>query len=776
MGIPLISGLLGGGGDGAKKREEEAAAREAERKAEEEAEARREAEQQAAEERARAAEEAAAEQRESARATFERREVREDDRGAPVLNQPSSRDTQRAALESIASTDAPQFQMSIPEDEIRFEANVDIPEDEIRFTPNAPAPQAPPPDPYARVLAAADRYTQQATPQRRTVDFGALDAQADEADMASRQSAAANLGAPPPPAPTPPPASAAATPPAGPPGSSAPIPPPQSPAAPSLPQQQAQADAQQRTVTPRGAQIPQDVRTAAMPPTESESALRAPTMPQAGAAAPTQAAGSSDEDEARRALRNERIMKALAMITRIGLGAGGVALGARGGSPHAARVLGAVGGAVGGALDSGSPTAQAARVQQARARDEGRARQSEALDLQRVQQAAAQRRQELQDALAARRADLDARRVSALEEGVGLRARQVEAQAGAAEALAMQRTAQGERAQMEADDARMARDPESPVSRQAQAELRALMERVPESERISDEEIGSLSADAATTLYNQVARRYGLRTRQTQQRSGAGGPARNNTLLGAAPQSFAEYARREYPQLAGLSPEEQQARISEMWRRLSGTERRPYISGSAMADTREDQEMVARANAIPGWSFADPAVPPDTVTVRTAQQLAASDGTMNRSLSTALRELEGIDVAARARSGIGWDTPETQRFRSAIDTAISEMTSYVNTGALNEADQARYERMFGSLTDLVSNDVIRARLSTIRSDLAAKVRTRMGTLGFQPGGGQSPGGGGQFIITPPDGTPRRTSNQDVARRARERGWRVEGGS
>ena len=557
MGIPLIGGLIDGGSSGEKKRQEEERrkAEEAAREAEEAAEERRAAEAEAAEERQAELEAAAEERRESSLGAFERRQVREDERGAPI---------QRRALESIASQrdetpETPRFQMTIPEDEVRFTPTARVLEDEIQVTPNRPEPQA---DPYARVLAASAPY-QQGASGGRAVDFDALDAQQDAADAASASQARANLGGAPapmraglpgapqpqsgtvaPPQTTPtPPASGPAQPPGVQGSPSSPLAPPAPPAAAPLPQQQRAVDARQQTIAPQGSRLPPDVRTAAMP------------QPSAGT---QRARDTSSEDEARTALRRERILTALGYITKLGLGAGALALDARGGSPAAAQFMAGAGGMVGNAMIGASPTQQQARVTQARGVDEQRARTAEDLDLRRITQAAQERRAQMLEAQQAQRLDIESRRVGAMEEGLGLRAEQTQAQAEAARALAAERASRGTRQTEEAALDAARRDPGSEVSRQAQRELRVTMQAVPEAERIPDEEIDMLSGEAAEMLNGQFARRFGLRTRAAQ-RGGGGG-------MGGAPMSAAEsraalVERGLDPALADSLPPRELARL-----------------------------------------------------------------------------------------------------------------------------------------------------------------------------------------------------------------------
>ena len=772
------------------KDERKRAEEEARRKAEEAARERREEEERRATERAQAAQEAADAQRASAAESFERRPVR------PV-DDSTEAGRELDALQSLADEPedrdptVPAYSMTIPEDEIR--TSVTIPENEIRFTPNA-VPE-PPEDPYARVLAASARMQQGAAPGGRPVNFDALDAQADEADVASAAAAQANLassplalppgapmpppqmppGLPPPPAATPAMAAAGGplSAPSLPPSMAAPPPPP----AP-LPQQQQQADARQEAVTPQGARIPQDVRTAAMPSDEPRLAEQEPRLAATSASLPAQGVDTgeprvSDEDEARSALRQERTMKALGYLFKLAGGIGGAALYNRGGSEVAARLMSSGLGTIGGALTGASPTAQQARISQARRGDDQRAQQGQEMDLRRLSQAAAERRQAMLDEQGASRLDLEGRRVAAMEEGLGLRAEQTSAQAEAARALAAQRERQaqfqGDAAEME----RAERDPTSEISRQAQRELSAINSRVPESIRLSDEEIANFTAVEARALRRTLERPLGER-RRAMGGPGDGGPARNDTVLGSAPRSYREYLAREYPgDFQGRSEDEQVAAADAAWRRLSATERRPYISGSAAANTRDDDQRAATANSIPGWSLRADVPPPDTVAIRTASWLAASDTTMNRSLGTALSLIDNISLTERGGSALGFDSEQTARFGRAIDAAISEMTSYVNTGALNEADQARYERMFGSLTDLTSNEVIRERLTAIKRELGAKARTRMESLGFQRGGGSGGGGGGATIrVRTPRGIAVRPDTPAERARAERSGFEV----
>jgi len=772
MGIPLIGGLLDGGSNGNKAREEEERrkAEEAAREAEEAAEERRAAEAEAAEERQAQMDEAAESRRESSLGSFERRQVREDDRGAPI---------QRRALESIATQRdepqtpvTPQFQMSIPEDEIRFQANVDIPDDEIRFTPNAPAEQ---PDPYQRVLDASAPY-QQGAAGGRAVNFDALDAQQDAADVASASQARANLGgggAPPPVTPQPQsgtvapqqttPMGSPASGPAQPPGAqespSSPLAPPAPPAAAPLPDQQRAADARQQTVQPQGSRLPPDIRTAAMPQSSAGT---------------QQALDTSSEDEARTALRRERILKALGYITKIGLGAGALALDARGGSPAAAQFMAGAGGMVGNAMINSSPTQQQARITQARGVDEQRARGAEDLDLRRITQAAQERRAQMLEAQQAQRLDLESRRVGAMEEGIGLRAEQVGAQAEAARALAAQRTAQGDIARTEAEAAQMARDPESPVSRQAQQELRALMERVPEDERISDEEIGALSADAATTLYNQVARRYGLRTRQTQRRSGEGGGPRAEGL--GPTRSFRDFAQREYPQLQGMSEAEREAAVTQAWSQLSSAERRAYVGGSAMSDTREDDERVARANNLPGWRWRNGDVPPDAVTLRAGQDASEGAASATANLGDMLRIAGQIGAGDRALTAIG-ESEIGAQYQAARNAFIGSLPALRNTGVINEGEYERFRREFPDVTDLRSAGAIRNQIQAAQQVIGRGYRLKMQALGWEPdsgGGGERRGGGGgqTFRVRTPRGIAVRPDTPEERARAERAGFEV----
>lgn len=755
MGIPLIGGLIDGGSSGNKQREEEERrkAEEAAREAEEAAEERRAAEAEAAEERQAQMDEAASERRESSLGSFERRPVREDERGAPI---------QRRALESIASQ-----RDEAPEDDMRFTPTARVLEDEIQVTPDRPEPQ---PDPYARVLAASAPY-QQGASGSRAVDFDALDAQQDAADVASASQARANLGgAPPPPPVTPQPQSGTVAPqqttpmgspasgPAQPPGAPAPSSPlaPAPPVAAPLPEQQRAADARQQTVQPQGSRLPPDIRTAAMP------------QPSAGT---QRTPDTSSEDEARTALRRERILKALGYITKIGLGAGALALDARGGSPAAAQFMAGAGGMVGNAMINGSPTQQQARITQARGVDEQRARGAEDLDLRRITQAAQERRAQMLEAQQAQRLDLESRRVGAMEEGLGLRAQQVDAQAEAARALAAQRTAQGDIARTEAEAAQMARDPESPVSRQAQQELRALMERVPEDERISDEEIGALSADAATTLYNQVARRYGLRTRQTQRRSGEGGAPRAEGL--GPTRSFRDFAQREYPQLQGMSEAEREAAITQAWSQLSAAERRAYVGGSAMSDTREDDERVARANNLPGWRWRNGEVPPDAVTLRQGADASEGAAAARANLGDMLSIVGQMGTGERALTLLG-ESEVGAQYQAARNAFIGSLPLLRNTGVINEGEYERFRREFPDVTDLRSAGAIRNNITAAQQVISRGYTLKMQALGWEPDQGGSEarggGGGGQVQFRTPDGRTMRTSNPRAIERARAAGW------
>ena len=755
------------------------AAEEARRKAEaedeaEERAARMEAE---AEERQAALEAAAEARRQSAAEGFERRPVREDERGAPVLNR------ERAALESIASEperdDVPAFTMTIPEDEIR--TTVNIPEDEIRFTPNPPpaAPMAvqpqPEADPYERVLAASARFQQQPAPGGRTVDFAALDAQDDAANMASAQQAQAGLAQPPP---TTAPAPAPVASPAGPGAALAPSSSPslgQPPATP-LPQQQARADAEQRAQEPAGSRIPLDVRTAAMPSLrdDSEPALRASTMPAPGAAAPAAAAAGpgANETQAQEALRAERAMKIFGMLTKLGLGLGGAALQARGGSPVAAMLMARGGGAVGNALMGASPTQQQARISQARGQDEARVRADEDLDLRRVAQSAQERRQAMLDAQQEERLGLEGRRVSAMEEGLGLRAEQTAAQAEAARALAAQRQSQGEISRMEADEARMSRDPESPVSRQAQSELRALMSRVPEDERISDEEIGALSASAADTLYNQVARRYGLRTRETRRGGGGGGGGGAADALGPT-RSFREFAAREYPQLDGMDEAAREAMVSQAWSQLSSAERRAYIGGSAMSDTREDDERVARANNIPGWRWRDSAAPPDSVTLRAGQDAAEGAAAARENLTQMLDISARVTTSDRLAGVIG-ESQLVADYQAARNAFIGSLPALRNTGVINEGEYQRFAREFPDVVSIRTVGNIRNNVTSAQTTIGRGYRIKMQSLGFEPDEGS--GGSRPAAVTrfrDPDGNEYRLSDPRAIARARAAGWEAQ---
>jgi hypothetical protein len=505
-----------------------------------------------------------------------------------------------------------------------------------------------------------------------------------------------------------------------------------------------------------------------MPP--GESAASGPLS----ASLPSQGVdrGDSDEDEARRALRIERTMKALGYLAKLGLGAGALALDARGGSPAAAQMLAAGGGMVGNALIGASPTTQQARIAQARRGDEQRVQQGQEMDLRRLSQAAAERRQAMLDMQGAQRLDLEGRRVQALEEGLDVRRQ-------ATESLAADRSARAEAYQesvgslsesrrADLDRRTQETSPESEMSRTAQAQIRDLRAANPRTVPLSDEQIDSLSWRDAQRWLNAGSTAAG-RGRGGAGSGGGGGGSAGADALGPT-RSFREFAAREYPELAGLSEAEREAAVAQAWSQLSGAERRAYTAGSAAADTREDDQRTAAANAIPGWSLRPDVPAPDTVKIRTAEALAASDTTMNRSLDTALSLVDSISTTERVGTALGFDSEQTARFGRAIDAAISEMTSYVNTGALNEADQARYERMFGSLSDLTSMATIRERLTAIKRELSAKARTRMESLGFQRGGGG--GGGGQSVVRfrDPDGNEYRLSNPRAIERARAAGW------
>jgi hypothetical protein len=764
--------------------DEERAREEERRKAQQEAEARRRAEEaeREAEERARAAEEAAAEQRERASAVFAESPKRA---GRPVDDTTStgremdvlrSLEPKRQALESMA-TDTPAYTMTIPEDEIRvqpgrqrasvtipedeirFQANqpqtsVTIPEDEIRFTPNA----EPQPDPYQRALDAAARYQQGAAPGGRTVNFDALDAQDDAAAMASQQAAAANIAAqqqmPPPGTPQ---ATAPAQPPAGtpspPPSPPTAAPPTPPPAPTSLPEQQREADVRQATA-PQGSRIPQDVRTAAMP--EPEPALRTPAGPaldDPAAAAPPGAA-ESDEDAARRALRQERAMKAVGYILKLAGGLGGAALYNRGGSEIAAQMLARGLGGVGGALAGASPTQQQARIAQARAGDERRAQQGQELDLRRLAQQAAERRQSMLDEQGAQRLDLEGRRVAAMEEGLGLREQQIEAQAEAARALAEERGARGELARTRADEAAAARDPESPTSRQAQAELRALMARVPEDERISDDEIGALSASAADTLYNQVARRYGLRTRETR-RGGAGGGG--NAPMSAAEARQALVDRGLDPALAdSLAPRELQ--------RLLRNEAQRSLS---QGETSEGIQV------LPGVYATMELSAPEIRAIRDGFS-AMRGGMLSLNRLNEIGQQYGGASARISRDAQARVVPELTILRSMV-------AQMGGTGVINPSEVPTINAALPNPGDLeqMTFGTFQSRLGTWQRILSDKVRATLDTAGVSGEGidralsGLRSGFGGGRNVTRfrgPDGAVYRLSDPRAIERARAAGW------
>lgn len=785
------------------KAEREAAAREDERrKAEAEEEAKRQAEEaeREAEERARAAEEAAAAQRERASAVFAESPKRA---GRPVDDTTStgremdvlrSLEPKRQALESLATdtpaytmtipedeirvqpgqqrasvtipedeirfqANRPQTSVTIPEDEIRFQANqpqtsVTIPEDEIRFTPNA----EPQPDPYQRVLDAAARYQQSAAPGGRTVDFGALDAQDDAAAMASQQAAAANVAAqqqmPPPGTPQ---ATAPAQPPAGtpspPPSPPTAAPPTPPPAPASLPEQQREADVRQATA-PQGSRIPQDVRTAAMP--EPEPALRTPAgsaLDDPAAAAPPGAA-ESDEDAARRALRQERAMKAVGYILKLAGGLGGAALYNRGGSEIAAQMLARGLGGVGGALAGASPTQQQARIAQARAGDERRAQQGQELDLRRLAQQAAERRQSMLDEQGAQRLDLEGRRVAAMEEGLGLREQQIEAQAEAARALAEERGARGELARTRADEAAAARDPESPTSRQAQAELRALMARVPEDERISDDEIGALSASAADTLYNQVARRYGLRTRETR-RGGAGGG-------GGAPMSAAE-ARQALVD-RGLDPALADSLAPRELQRLLRNEAQRSLS---QGETSEAIQV------LPGVYATMELSAPEIRAIRDGFS-AMRGGMLSLNRLNEIGQQYGGASARISRDAQARVVPELTILRSMV-------AQMGGTGVINPSEVSTINAALPNPGDLeqMTFGTFQSRLGTWQRILSDKVRATLDTAGVSGEGidralsGLRSGFGGGRNVTRfrgPDGAVYRLSDPRAIERARAAGW------
>lgn len=773
------------------KDERKRAEEEAQRKAEDAARERREEEERRAAERAQAAQEAADAQRASASESFERRPVR------PVDD---STETGREldALQSLADEPedrdptVPAYSMTIPEDEIR--TSVTIPENEIRFTPNA-VPE-PPEDPYARVLAASARMQQGAAPGGRPVNFDALDAQADEADASSAAAAQANLassplalppgapmpppqmppGLPPPPAATPAMAAAGGplSAPSLPPSMAAPPPPP----AP-LPQQQRQADARQEAVAPQGARIPQDVRTAAMPPDEPRLAEQEPRLAATSASLPAQGVDTgeprvSDEDEARSALRQERTMKALGYILRLAGGIGGAALYNRGGSEVAATMLARGLGGVGGALTGASPTTQQARISQARRGDDQRAQQGQEMDLRRLSQAAAERRQAMLDEQGASRLDLEGRRVAAMEEGLGLRAQQTEAQAAAARALAEERSQRGSRLGEEAQLERDLDTTDSEVSRQAQRELRTLNAQQPPDRQIPDEEIDGMTGRAARQLYAQMTRPYGNRTRETRRGDGSGGggvAAARQILIDSGYRPEAVDVMRSRDVLA------EAARVARASAPASAT-------GTVLAGTGEDAVRSAEEVSAPA--------------IQEFRRAWAS----SRSAYSAFNVLEDVQREYGARAAV---SPEAiGRVAVAVVPLRAMVARVQGTGVINPGEAPLINAALPNPTDLARTLLGQqpAKLAAWREALTTDLDAQMEALGVPPegrvraldniqrarvgtaereeqdaqrGGAARPASGAAtYTIRRPNGTSATTDRRDVALAAQARGLTVEG--
>lgn len=784
-----ILGIGGGDGEKKRKREAELAAAEERRKAEEAAEERREQEAAAAEERAREAQEAADAQRERAESTFRR-----SDRAGQPVDDSTSTGRELDALQSLAEEPEdrdptiPAYTMTIPEDEIR--TSVTIPEDEIRFTPGAPA--APPEDPYARVLAASARMQQGAAPGGRPIDFDALDAQADQADVASAGAAQANLaespltqppapqGAPQPPAqmppgPPPPPAATPATAAGGAPAPSllpSAAPPPPAP----LPEQQRQADARQERIPIQGQQIPQDVRTAAMPP--GESAASGPLS----ASLPSQGVdrGDSDEDEARRALRIERTMKALGYLAKLGLGAGALALDARGGSPAAAQMLAAGGGMVGNALIGASPTGQQARISQARAQDERRVQQGQEMDFRRLAQQAAERRQAMLDMQGAQRLDLDARRVAALEEGLDVRRQ-------ATESLAADRSARAEAYQesvgslsasrrAELDRRTQETSPESEMSRTAQAQIRDLRAANPRTVPLSDEQIDSLSWRDAQRWLNAGSTAAGRGRGGAGTGGGGGGSVQTarDILIdnGYSPEAVAAMRSRDVFTEA--------ARVARASAPASAT-------GTVIAGTGED--------AVRSGEDVSP----------TAVQEFRRTWSSSRSAYAAFNVLEEVQREYGARAAV---SPEAiGRVAVAVVPLRAMVARVQGTGVINPGEAPLINAALPNPTDLARTLLGQqpAKLAQWREALTTDLDAQMEALGVPPEGriraldlaqrarvgteereredaaraaGQprpEPGGGATtYTIRLPDGRTRTTTERGIAAAAAARGLTVEG--
>lgn len=489
---------------------------------------------------------------------------------------------------------------------------------------------------------------------------------------------------------------------------------------------------------------------------EPEPALRTPAGPaldDPAAAAPPGAA-ESDEDAARRALRQERAMKAVGYILKLAGGLGGAALYNRGGSEIAAQMLARGLGGVGGALAGASPTQQQARIAQARAGDERRAQQGQELDLRRLAQQAAERRQSMLDEQGAQRLDLEGRRVAAMEEGLGLREQQIEAQAEAARALAEERGARGELARTRADEAAAARDPESPTSRQAQAELRALMARVPEDERISDDEIGALSASAADTLYNQVARRYGLRTRETR-RGGAGGG-------GGAPMSAAE-ARQALVD-RGLDPALADSLAPRELQRLLRNEAQRSLS---QGETSEGIQV------LPGVYATMELSAPEIRAIRDGFS-AMRGGMLSLNRLNEIGQQYGGASARISRDAQARVVPELTILRSMV-------AQMGGTGVINPSEVPTINAALPNPGDLeqMTFGTFQSRLGTWQRILSDKVRATLDTAGVSGEGidralsGLRSGFGGGRNVTRfrgPDGAVYRLSDPRAIERARAAGW------
>jgi hypothetical protein len=275
------------------------------------------------------------------------------------------------------------------------------------------------------------------------------------------------------------------------------------------------------------------------------------------------------------------------------------------------------------------------------------------------------------------------------------------------------------------------------MSRTAQAQIRDLREANPRTVPLSDEQIDGLSWRDAQRWLNAGSTAAG---RGRGGAGGGGGGGSSSAELGPT-RSFREFAGREYPELAGLSAEERDAAISQAWSQLSGAERRAYIGGSAMSDTREDDERTARANNIPGWRWRDSSVPPDTVTIRDAQDAAEGSAAARENLAQMLDISSRVTTSDRL-AGIVGESQLVADYQAARNAFIGSLPALRNTGVINEGEYQRFAREFPDVVSVRTIGNIRNNVTSAQTTIQRGYRIKMQSLGFEPDEGQGGSGGG----------------------------------